>query len=657
MGDINSTSLSPSDRLRLIHGYITSMPPDGGLGVLPRSKDWDRVESVMALHDYEFNEHWIRSWTSRQSGSVHLDKIREQFGESVALYFAFLSAYTKSLLIPSVLGAGFYYLGTPYSPLYSLLILLYSTAFVEYWRVHERILAVRWGTRGSFKVEKRRAGYQAGFPWWKRELRTLASVPVIGLFAGVLAVLLTAMFVFEAFITQLYTGPGQKWIGFAPTVLFIALVPQFLSFYQKYAVSFTDWENHAHQSSYNRSLTIKTFSLSAIVAYLGLGLSAFVYVPFGERVMQFVQANVLSSTGVASGLAAKVSGAMGQASGLNTTMLAAESRGKTLFVKDSQSARQKLNPARLQNQMYAYTVTNQIINFFLENVLPFFLRAVDSVRSGRPISDAFSTSAGTVSGAGARKSPKKRVVFEDETREGEGKEEREFLEVVRREVALGEYEVFGDFAEMVTQFGYVVLWSSIWPLAPVMAWVNNLVEQRSDAFKITVHNRRPIPVRTDTIGPWLDMLTFLTWLGALTNSALVYLFRPDHAAGDGRNSTTLVKDHPHTAVLVGARPNSNQLVVTAVLIALAASHGYIVVRAVVGHLVEMVVWKGSEEVKGAEEVEKSVKEKYLGSLGIQKNIVEGEKVPEDVVEESNAILAFWGVDEGLDEIRRGVKDA
>lgn len=76
---------------------------------------------------------------------------------------------------------------------------------------------------------------------------------------------------------------------------------------------------------------------------------------------------------------------------------------------------------------------------------------------------------------------------------------------------------------MVTQFGYVALWSTIWPLAPVMSLLNDVLELRSDAYKITVHNRRPVPNRTDTIGPWLDGLTLLSWLGAMTNAALVYL--------------------------------------------------------------------------------------------------------------------------------------
>lgn len=45
---------------------------------MPGSKDWDLVESLMALHDREFNDRWIRSWTTRQMASVKLEKIREQ---------------------------------------------------------------------------------------------------------------------------------------------------------------------------------------------------------------------------------------------------------------------------------------------------------------------------------------------------------------------------------------------------------------------------------------------------------------------------------------------------------------------------------------------------------------------------------------------------
>jgi anoctamin-10 len=53
------------------------------------------------------------------------------------------------------------------------------------------------------------------------------------------------------------------------------------------------------------------------------------------------------------------------------------------------------------------------------------------------------------------------------------------------------------------------------------------MELRTDAIKICVEMQRPTPWRADTIGPWLDSLSFLTWLGSLTTSALVYLFSND----------------------------------------------------------------------------------------------------------------------------------
>lgn len=79
-------SLAPADRIRLIYEFITSTTSDGGLGIVPGSKDWTRVESITALHDQEFNDMWLRSWTRRQLGFgigvVELDKIKDQVSNS-----------------------------------------------------------------------------------------------------------------------------------------------------------------------------------------------------------------------------------------------------------------------------------------------------------------------------------------------------------------------------------------------------------------------------------------------------------------------------------------------------------------------------------------------------------------------------------------------
>lgn len=197
----------------------------------------------------------------------------------------------------------------------------------------------------------------------------------------------------------------------------------------------------------------------------------------------------------------------------------------------------------------------------------------------------------------------------------------------------------------------------------VMALLNNWLEMRSDAFKITVHTRRPIPSRSDTIGPWLDSLTFLTWLAALTNSALVYLFRPsDHCKPVG---TSLSHNHHH---LTSQTSSTQDLLFTAMLVALAASHGYMVVRVLVRHIVERVLWKGSKEEQEAERLDTVVKREYLKSLGVADvtKAVEEEKTATTTDGTSASGLAvgapagekaFWEFDEGLQELEKGIKDA
>ena len=189
-----------------------------------------------------------------------------------------------------------------------------------------------------------------------------------------------------------------------------------------------------------------------------------------------------------------------------------------------------------------------------------------------------------------------------------------------------------------------------------MALINNWLELRSDAFKITVHVRRPIPTRTDTIGPWLDTLTFLTWMAALTNSALVYLFRPSRFNQCKPVGTSLSHSHQH---LSGPDASTQELLGSALLIALGASHGYILVRAVVRHTLERVLWRGSQEEKEAERAETLVKEQYLKSLGVADVVGAGEAATgADVVAEPEAgSAAFWSHDEGLDELSRGTKEA
>lgn len=55
---------------------------------------------------------------------------------------------------------------------------------------------------------------------------------------------------------------------------------------------------------------------------------------------------------------------------------------------------------------------------------------------------------------------------------------------------------------MFIQFGYVMLFSSAFPMAAACAFLNNLIEIRSDAFKLCCSLQRPFGVRVANIGAW-----------------------------------------------------------------------------------------------------------------------------------------------------------
>jgi len=249
------------------------------------------------------------------------------------------------------------------------------------------------------------------------------------------------------------------------------------------------------------------------------------------------------------------------------------------------------------------------------------------------------------------------VEWEDEKegneKVGMSKEDWEVVYQMRDEVDLQEYTLSDDYAEMVTQFGYVVIWSTCWPLAALSVLINNWVELRSDAFKITRLVRRPIPSRAESIGAWLDTLSFITWLGALINAALIYLFNPHYGTFPSLSSNSLNATGIHDESQTSPIPvvwNRDTIMVTALLIALASSHAYISLRAVVRHILERVMWKGSQEEKSLEELRAKMREEWLKEHGAMASIGDG-----DFVGGAKASGSSFWEDEGLVEIRNAVK--
>ena len=275
----------------------------------------------------------------------------------------------------------------------------------------------------------------------------------------------------------------------------------------------------------------KIFVLNFITSYLPIFLTAFVYVPFAQIIVPH----------------------------LDVFQLVVKPFAENEKQMQTPQVGFQINPDRLKKQIIYFAVTAQIVNFALEVVMPYVKRKV-FVKVKEVKADRAAKRGGTSS-----------PTADDHP------EESAFLVRVRNEAELSNYDVTGDFREMIVQFGkypvlyfgclliisgYLSLFSVIWPLVPVSFLINNWIELRGDALKIALETQRPVPWRADSIGPWLDCLGFLAWLGSLTSAALVYLFRgnglgPEGTPWDikawGLLLTMFFSEHIFLAVQLGVR--------------------------------------------------------------------------------------------------------
>ena len=291
------------------------------------------------------------------------------------------------------------------------------------------------------------------------------------------------------------------------------LVPTITTILTEFATRLNEYENWETTEAYDAALTQKIFVLNFITSYL----TAFVYVPFGSLIVPYLDIFQLTARPFAE----------------NEKQLATPKSG---FV---------INASRLRNQVIYCTVTAQIVNFAMENLVPYVKRQGFHKYQEMKASRAAKKKGANPSAAAS-----------------DNPEEADFLARVRNEAELDVYDVSSDLREMVVQFGYLVLFSVVWPLTPISFLINDWIELRSDAAKICFEMQRPTPFRADTIGPWIDSLGFLTWMGSITGAALVYLFSNDGLGPDGTPAnirgwalllTIFFSEHIYLLVRLGVR--------------------------------------------------------------------------------------------------------
>eukprot|EP00298_Acanthocystis_sp_HF-20_P010790 c19048_g2_i1.p1 GENE.c19048_g2_i1~~c19048_g2_i1.p1 ORF type:complete len:776 (-),score=283.97 c19048_g2_i1:55-2343(-) len=483
----SSTSFFSSlERQRLILDIFEGAKSERGCG--------ENVDALMPkvfrrfspLHDETDRDKLMKTWV-KHWGRQPLDSIRDYFGEKIAMYFAFLGHYTVWLISLSIFGliAQICQFVTndadhPIVPFYCLLLSLWTTLYLESWKREQVTRAFLWDVQDFEEEEKIRPEYIGDasegvwvggyfiskheaqtigiettdlsttkhWPSWKRILRYLFSVPVIGCFitstlAGTIGIL-----AFRGVLAMPYPdgyGKTGQIIGGMVNAVFINFMNVV---YKKVAKWLNDFENYRTDTDYEDALISKVFLFQFINSYISLFYIAFV-----------------------------------------------KGRDMTIFGMNTGHCRRSCLD-EMSTQLFSLVVLMQIVGNFKELAIPMILGKIK--------------------------------LYLAERKKKQGHVE---LNESAPPPATTKYEVeskmepysgtFDDYNEMAIQFGFVTLFAAAFPIASLASLLNNIVEIRSDGFKLLWQTQRPHYQGCEDIGSWQGVFTVLSTLAVITNVCLI----------------------------------------------------------------------------------------------------------------------------------------
>ncbi len=78
-----------------------------------------------------------------------------------------------------------------------------------------------------------------------------------------------------------------------------------------------------------------------------------------------------------------------------------------------------------------------------------------------------------------------------------------------------------SYMNIAIQFGYMVLFITALPYAPIFVFISNIVTLQCDVWSILYIFQRPIPKAAEEIGTWNSMFLLVVYIGVITNAGIV----------------------------------------------------------------------------------------------------------------------------------------
>ncbi|KAK4471273.1 hypothetical protein MN116_004716 [Schistosoma mekongi] len=534
--------LSTSERANIIHHFLMSLRAcreDSDICSIRFADDQCMIPSLQSagiilqifpLHEQDeldkLTNIWIRRWIVLQP----LDEIKEYFGIKVALYFAWLGHYTYSLIFPAIVGlmvwlfvnpnknSSFYYL------LMAVVNLIWTSLYLEHWKRTSSFLAYRWSswdTPISLLEEPRPLfkGTLSLCPVTGRPVRTYPKRKRLLILCFVTTPVVLLSLIIVIYITLMYVHLQEKMNVLAdsnttiiPNFVLVTLPKIFLALsislmdlsYRKIAIWLTDFENHRLEDDYNNHYIFKLILLQFVNSFYSLFYTAF-YLKDLELLKKQLVTLLLTRQIIDS--IREIFLPLGQ-SRLRQVWLSLRYEQRRL-AEGSKSKSESCNsssPIKTNSPINQSSIQSEIDNNQNDNGSA--SKEVD-VNSEMHIHQ--------------------RVIHrvtKDDKLGGSSKSfdnpEEIHITPAEREATLLRYEdPTDDFLEMFIQFGYVSMFAGIFPLASLLAFMNNIIEIRGDAYKLSTSYQRPFAKFSNSIGIWQLALDAVSYVAVIVNIALL----------------------------------------------------------------------------------------------------------------------------------------
>jgi hypothetical protein len=430
-----------------------------------------------------------------------LEEIRDYFGDDVGLYYTWLGLYTRMLFLQALFGTMTMYFQLSYGSVtnnpatfsYSIYVGMWSISFLEAWHRRENELRFLWGTEHLSTIEQPRPQFEGELkthPETGRQVLdykdpTRQALKKVATTTGVFVfIVITIMSALGAQVVR-YIEPvdpqtifEEKKYELLSSFLNLLIIGIFGQLFERLAERLCEWENHRTQSEFENALVGKNFVFQFVNNYFVL-----FYIAFLREVKDPVTRKSHPCEG-------------GNCLPVLQTQLIVVFTGKTLAKQVAFTLKPFIFKAK--ERIAANRHTKHLVK---------------AVAAGQAIIPAEMASAmrEVVATAGGRDDPLQQL---------------KYLRNIRNPYELQSRLMpcegtFDDFNDRVIQFGYLVLFAPAYSLAPLLAFINNVIEIRTSGFKMCYAYQRPVWKPKSGIGAWMVWLNVLGFLAVITNAAMI----------------------------------------------------------------------------------------------------------------------------------------